>query len=120
MNSYAGLGSFLARTWFILLLIAAGLFLWKMIKSRNSVMLQASLLACILFNFALHMNYGDDPMLYSADWTYAVIFFAALSFGDLADKRWFQSALLVFLALLMINQWSFLMSILRTLAPYLH
>jgi hypothetical protein len=118
MNSYAGLGSALARSWFLILLIAAGIFLWRLIKSPHRVRLQAALLICILFNFALHMNYGDDPMLYSGDWTYAVVFFTALSFDDLAGKKWFQAGFLAFLVLIMINDWRFLQAILNVLAPF--
>ncbi|HEY2980085.1 MAG TPA: hypothetical protein VGJ22_02805 [Anaerolineales bacterium] len=119
MNSYVGFGSFLARTWFLLLVSAGGLFAVKLFKSPRSVLLQAGLLACILFNFVLHMNYGDDPMLYSGDWTYAVVFFAALSFRDLAGRKWFQAALLIFIVMLMLNNWRFLQSVLSALSPYL-
>lgn len=119
ITSYSGFGSWLARFWFLLEAAALAWFLWKLFKSRNDLALQSALLVCILFNFLLHMNYGDDPMLYSPDWTYAVIFFVALSFKGLADKRWFQTAGFVFLAALMVNNWVFLRSMFTIVSPYL-
>ncbi len=118
ITSYAGFGSWLARLWFLILLAALGFFTWKLVKSPKSVSLQAALLICVAFNFVLHLTYGDDPMLYSPDWTYAVIFFVALSFQTFAHKRWFQAAMLVFLALLMVNNWTFLHAMLVDVAPY--
>jgi hypothetical protein len=119
MHSYAGLGSLLARTWFALLAGAAGFFLWRWIKTPQGAVLQASLLACLAFNFILHMNYGDDPLLYSGDWTYAVVFFVVLSYKDLAGNRWLQAGFLAFLALLMVNNWRFLQAVLNALSPFM-
>ena len=118
INSYAGFGSFLARTWFLILMLAGVLYIWRLLKSPRSVMPQIALLACILFNFLLHMLYGDDPMLYSGDWTYAVVFFTALSYVSLAERKSFQAAMLTFLAMLMLNNWRFLAAVLSTLAAY--
>ena len=72
----------------------------------------------ILFNFILHMNYGDDPMLYSPDWTYAVVFFLGISYESLADKKWFQVVLLIFLAGLLINNLGLFQKILSAILPY--
>lgn len=119
INSYVGLGSALARTWFLFLLLAGGLFVWNWFRSPGNVRLQAALLTCVLFNFLLHMNYGDDPMLYSGDWTYAVVFFTAISFKDLAGSRWFQAGFLAFLVLIMVNNWRFLYAVLNAISPYI-
>jgi hypothetical protein len=118
ITSYAGFGSGLARTWFGIIILAFGLFAWKLYKAPKSVSLEIGLLLCLLFNFILHVVYGDDPMLYSPDWVYALIFFVALAFKDFADKRWFQAAGLVFLAALIINNWTFLRAMLEAVAPY--
>ena len=118
ITSYAGFGSWLARAWFGILLLAFGFFAWKLIKSPKDVSLQLALLTCLLFNFGLHVAYGDDPMLYSPDWTYALILFVSISFKDFADKKWFQFAGFVFLAALMVNNWTFLRSVLVAVAPY--
>jgi len=74
---------------------------------------------CVLFNFALHLNYGYEPFLYSPDWAYALIFFVALSLGSLAKNRFFQSGLLVFLILLAYNQFQFFRFIFETIAPFI-
>ena len=103
ISSYVGFGSWLARSWFAALLIAGGLYVWKLFKSPQKPYLQSALLLTILFNFILHMFYGDDPILYSPDWTYAVVFFFGISYEDLAGKKWFQAILLVFLGCLLIN-----------------
>src|SRR5690606_39187100 len=67
--SYIGFGSFLARTWFLLFIVAGVLFVGKLFKSPKDSMLQLALIANILFNFVLHINYGDDLILYSPNWT---------------------------------------------------
>ncbi len=119
ITSYAGFGSWLTRAWFVILILAFGLFAWKFIKSPKTSALEVGLLLCILFNFAMHVAYGDDPMLYSPDWTYALVFFVALSFQPFADKKWFQAAGLLFLSALMVNNWTFLRAMLEAVAPYL-
>jgi len=119
ITSYSGFGSWLARFWFLIEMIALGLFIWKLIKSRSDIALQSAFLVCILFNFILHLTYGDDPMLYSPDWTYAVIFFVAFSFKSFADKKWFQATGLAFLALIMFNNWTFLRSMFQIVSPYI-
>jgi len=116
--SYIGFGSLLARTWFLLLVAAGGLFAWKLLKSPRDASLQAALALNLLFNFALHMNYGDDPLLYSPNWTYALILFFGISFEKLADKKWFQAALLVFLAALMANNLEFFRKVLEAVLPF--
>jgi hypothetical protein len=118
INSYSGFGSGLARAWFGILILALGLYLWKLFKSRKSVALESALLLIIIFNFVLHIFYGDDPMLYSPDWTYAVVLFVALGFKNFADNKWFQLAGLAFLAALMFNNWTFLRTMLVAVAPY--
>ncbi len=56
-----------------------------------------------LFFFILHMRYGRDVFLYSTNWTYAITLFLALAWQELSAKRWFQTTLLGFIALVMIN-----------------
>jgi hypothetical protein len=119
ITSYAGFGSWLARTWFMVLLLAGAVFARKLIRSPSQVFLQVGLIICLLFNFGLHWVYGDDPMLYSPDWTYALIFFVALSLKDLADRTWIQFAALAFLIALMVNNWNFMHSMLVAVERYL-
>jgi len=118
-SSYNGLGKVLIVIWVVLLLTAIVLFLRNLIRTRK-VDLSLGLGLCVLFNFALHLNYGYEPFLYSPDWTYALIFFVALSVGPLAKNRLFQGGLLVFLILLAYNQFQFFQFIFATIAPFIH
>ena len=117
-SSYDGLGNVLVLAWVILVLAAIIFFLWNLIRTRK-VDISLALGLCVLFNFALHLNYGYEPFLYSPDWAYALIFFVALSLGPLAKNRFFQSGLLVFLILLAYNQIQFIQFILETVAPFI-
>jgi hypothetical protein len=118
-SSYNGLGTLLVTAWAVLLLAAGALFLWNLIRTRK-VNLSMALGLSVLFNFALHVNYGYEPFLYSPDWAYALIFFVALSLAPLAKNRFFQSGLLVFLILLAYNQFQFFKFIFETVAPFIH
>ena len=116
-SSYTGLGKILIAAWVILLSISAVLFLWNLIRSRKAD-LSLVFVICILFNFVLHLSYGNESFLYSPDWAYALIFFVGLSLGSLAKNRLFQAGMLVFLVLLAYNQVQFFQFILATIAPY--
>lgn len=118
ISSYVGFGNIVVYAWFLLILIAGGWFVVKFIKSPRSTALSMALLINLLFNFILHMNYGDDPMLYSPDWTYAVVFFLGISYEPLADEKWFQVVLLIFLAGLLINNLGLFQKILSAILPY--
>ena len=116
--SYIGFGSWLARSWFLLLSIAVFIFIWNLFKKQKDMSLQAALALNILFNFVLHMNYGDDPMLYSPNWTYALIFFFGLSFEKFANKKWFQVGLLIFLTALLFNNVELFRKMLDAILPF--
>jgi hypothetical protein len=118
ISSYVGFGSLLARSWFIALALAGGLYLWKLIKFPRETHLQSSLLLIVLFNFILHIFYGDDPMLYSPDWTYAVVFFFGISYEIFAGKKSFQVALLVFLVCLLVNNLDLFRKVLEAISPF--
>ena len=64
------------------------------------------------------MNYGDDFMLYSPDWTYALVFFFGISSEGLSEKKWAQSILLVFLTGLMLNNLNLFREILNAVIPF--
>ncbi|PWB72821.1 MAG: hypothetical protein C3F07_10980 [Anaerolineales bacterium] len=116
--SYIGFGSFLARTWFLGLILAGVIFAWRFFKSPRQAALQTALLINIIFNFVLHVNYGEDPLLYSPDWTYALVFFFGISFENLADKKWFQIILIIFIAAITFNNIEFFGKLLETILPY--
>ncbi len=117
-SSYNGLGNILVMAWAVLLLVAGILFAWNLTRTRKADLALAFAL-CLIFNFALHLNYGYEPFLYSPDWTYALIFFAALGLAPLAKNRWFQAGLSLFLILLAYNQWQFFAFILETVSPFI-
>ncbi len=116
-SGYDGLGKVVITIWMLLLLAAALAFLWNIIRRRKADLSLAFPLV-LLFNFALHMGYGSEPFLYAADWTYALVLFVAVSLAGAAKRRWFQIILLVFLGLLMVNQWGFMALILKTIFPF--
>lgn len=97
---YTGLADVTAKVWMLILVGAVFLFIigWF---GKNKPVLALGLLACIGFNFAMHVVYGDDPMLYSPDWVYALVMFVAFSFGRFADRKWLQASLAVFLVAVM-------------------
>lgn len=116
--SYVGLGSWLTRIWFLGLIIASLIFAWRLFKSPNQVFLQTALLLNIIFNFVLHIKYGDDPLLYTPNWTYALVFFFGISFEPLANRKWWQALLLIFLAGLLINNLDLFRKLFETILPY--
>jgi len=118
-SSYAGLSDVLVKVWMLILIAASLAFLWNLIKSPKSstVRFSIAMLLCLGFNVALHLTYGDDPLLYSADWTYALVFFVGLSLQRWADKKWLIGFLLVFIALLMFNNLGLFEHILSVAAP---
>ena len=73
----------------------------------------------LLFNFLLHLRYGKDLFLYSTNWTYAIILFLGLAWKEVADKRWFQIVLLVFVALLLVNNSRLIFTMLSTSALHI-
>ncbi|HET7899334.1 MAG TPA: hypothetical protein VFL47_16720, partial [Flavisolibacter sp.] len=78
-----------------------------------------AVLVCLLFNFILHMGYGAEPFLYSADWTYALIFFVAISLGTLAEKKWFQVFLFTLVGSVFVNNMWLLYLIARKTSEHL-
>jgi hypothetical protein len=116
-SSYDGLGSVLVYAWAALLLLSGIFFLWKLIRTRK-VDLSLAFALSLLFNFVLHISYGFEPILYSPDWAYALVFFVGISLAPLAGNRFFQAALLLFLILLAWNQFHFFQFVLDTIAPF--
>ena len=107
----------LVTVWMIFVALGGLLFLKNIRKQDNRLFLTFILI--LLFNFALHMRYGKDVFLYSVNWTYAIVLFLALAWKELADKRWFQISLLVFIALLMVNNSQLIHTMLTTSALHI-
>jgi hypothetical protein len=107
-----GFGTFLVMTWLCLCLLGGFLFL-KNFRSRDNRFSLAFVLI-LLFNFLLHLRYGKDLFLYSTNWTYAFILFLAIQWGELAERRWFQISLFVFIILLSLNNFHLIQTMLVT------
>jgi hypothetical protein len=115
--SYKGLANIPLVLW-LALLAGSFLFFVKGLRSSPHLPLMLGLLGSLAFNFLLHMNYGTELFLYTSFWAYALIFFVALAFAELAGKKWFESMLTFFVVMLMVNNFWFIFTILRALAPF--
>jgi hypothetical protein len=109
------LGEGLAIVWVGMLMLGTVFFLKNIRKQDNGYFL--TFIFTILFYFALHMQYGKDVFLYATNWTYAIVLFLALAWRELAEKRWFQATLLVFILLLLVNNSQMLYAMLANSAP---
>lgn len=110
-------GKTLAFFWLGLVLLGGLLFLKNLKRWDNRF--PFAFILILLFNFALHLRYGKDLFLYSANWTYAIILFLALAWQEYADKRWFQIMLLVFITLLFANNSRLILTMLSTSALHI-
>jgi len=117
LASYKGIGNIPLALWLVFLLSAFIMFV-KGSRSTPHLPLMLGLLGSLAFNFVLHMNYGTELFLYTPFWTYALVFFAALAFVEFAGKAWFEALLAVFLLILMANNFWYIFTILRALAPF--
>lgn len=114
LANYDGLGQIIVAIWAFLLAVSGIVFLWRLIRTRK-LELTFSLLLCLLFNFFIHMNYGQELFLYSLNWSYALTLFVAFGLAPFAKNRFFQVGLSIFLVLLIYHQWQFMNIILDTL-----
>lgn len=117
LASYKGLGNIPLVLWLILL---AGSFIVfvKNIRLVKNQSLMLGLLGTLAFNFFMHLFYGTELFLYTSYWMYALIFFVALALSEFAGKKWFESALTIFILVLMANNFWFIFTIMRGLAPF--
>lgn len=116
--AYRGLADVTVKVWIVILAVAGILFVLDLFKDPKQVMLPLSLALCLGFSLILHMVYGDDPMLYSPNWVYALILFVALTLQRWADRRWLQVFLLAFLALLINTNLRLIYQIMDVSLPY--
>ena len=117
-TSYDGLGQILIMIWTLILVVSGVVFLWNLVRTRKAD-LTITFLLCLLFNFFIHINYGQELFLYSPDWAYALILFTAFGLAPFAKNRYFQLGMLVFLILLGYNQWQFMHTIVQSLENYI-
>lgn len=97
---YKGLADVTAKIWIAILGLAIILFIFNLLKSPVQMVFPASLVLCMGFSFGLHLLYGDDPMLYSPNWVYALVLFVSVSFERWSHNKWIQAGLIVFLGLM--------------------
>ena len=86
----------------ILLATAGILFILSLLKTPKQMWFSIGLILCLGFSLILHTIYGDDPLLYSPNWVYALVLFVALSLQRWANQKWLQITMIVFLSLMMI------------------
>ncbi len=115
---YTGLADFTVRFWMVILLAAGILFVWNLFKSPRQMSLPLALVACMGFNLLLHIFFGDDPMLYSPDWAYALVLFVAYALQTWADRKWVHAVLSVFLGLMMTVNLNLIHLILQVSLPF--
>ena len=115
---YAGLADITIKFWMVILLVSGSLFLLDLFKRPKHMALSVGLLFCLGFNFALHMVYGDDPLLYSPNWVYALVLFVAFSLQKWADRKWLQLALTLFLVLQMSSNLMLIYQIMKVSVPF--
>lgn len=110
-------GTALVLIWSFMLLIAGGVFIWKLISTRK-VEFTLAFALCIFCNLCLHSYYGQELFLYSPDWAFALIFFVAFGLARFRENRIFQAGMIIFLMILAINQLGFMNIIIDALLPY--
>ncbi|MGE5775000.1 MAG: hypothetical protein ACM33V_02205, partial [Chloroflexota bacterium] len=115
---YRGLADLTVKFWIVILAATGILFILSAFKSPKQALFPLSLLLCVGFSFCLHVVYGDDPMLYAPNWTYALVLFVALTLQRWADRRWLQLALLVFLVMLASTNLGLIQQIMQVSAPF--
>ncbi|MEX2144565.1 MAG: hypothetical protein WD740_08215 [Anaerolineales bacterium] len=120
-SQFTGLGKIAVWIWVGLLLAALGTFIYSLRQERFIVRnrLSLALLGCLVFNFVFHFYYGFEPFLYAANWTYALVLFAALGLSSFASHKLLQGTLLLLLAWLTLNNLSFLHFLMSGLSAYI-
>jgi hypothetical protein len=113
---YGWFESLTAYLWLGFVALGGLLFLKNLRK--QDMRFPSTFIVTILFYFALHMQYGKDVFLYTANWTYAILLFLALAWQEFSDKRWFQFSLLGFVGLMLINNTRLILFMLT--AAFLH
>lgn len=101
-----------------LLLAGAGIGFLRRGKHSPWFSFQLTFLAILVFNLGMHLFYGFEPFLYTPNWTYALLLFAALSLDGMKKQEWVDWALILFLALLLVNNGLFLRVLANHLLPF--
>lgn len=117
LASYKGFSNLPLALWLTLLLGAFIMFGNKFRTSKHAP-LMLGLLGALGFNFLMHLFYGTELFLYTSYWVYAFVLFVALALSDFANKAWILWGLSVVVLLILVNNFIFVSSIFRALAPF--
>lgn len=115
---YRGLADIAAKSWVLIIFLVVVRFLAGMFTSPRTMTFHLSLLFCLGFNFVLHVLYGDDPMLYTPNWVYALVLLVSASFEKWADNRWLQVGAIAFLALMVYTNLGLIHRIMSVSLPF--
>lgn len=113
---YGWFESMVAYLWLGFVALGGVLFLKNLRKL--DLRFPSTFIVTVLFYFVLHMQYGKDVFLYTANWTYAILLFLALAWQEFSKKRWFQISLLGFVGLMLVNNTRLILFMLT--AAFLH
>jgi len=115
---YTGLADITVKFWMIILMAAGILFILNFLRSPKQALFSMGLVLCLGFSLVLHTVYGDDPLLYSPNWVYALVLFVALSLQKWADHKWLQITMIVFLGLMMTVNLNLIHQIMSVALPF--
>jgi len=110
-------GTALAYAWLLLALFGVFAFL-KNIKKQDNYFAYA-FISIVLFSFVFHQQFGKELFLYATNWTYAIVLFLALAWKEFANRRWFQTTLIAFIILLLVNNSRLIFTMLSTSALHI-
>jgi hypothetical protein len=121
LSQFVGTGKIAIWVWIGLLTvsIASVVLSLKQDGFSNLNRFVLAFLLCLAFSFVFHLFYGFEPFLYSVNWTYALVLFTALSLRSLVENKWLPIILLALLALLTLNNLSFLYYLMNGIASYI-
>jgi hypothetical protein len=115
---YTGLADVTVKFWIVIIATACILFALNFVKTPKQMWFSVGLALCLGFSLILHTVYGDDPLLYSPNWVYALVLFVALSLQKWADHKWLQITMIIFLGLMMIVNLNLIHQIMSVSLPF--
>jgi hypothetical protein len=115
---YTGLADVTVKFWMIVIAAAGILFILNLLKTPKQMRFLIGLVLCLGFSLILHTVYGDDPLLYSPNWVYALVLFVALSLQKWADAKWLQITMIIFLSLMMLVNLNLIHQIMSVSLPF--
>ncbi len=118
IGQYEGLLSTgIAYFWVFLIGVSVISFVYQLWKRTGYERTLLALALMLVFNFSMHVLYGNELFLYTPHLAYALVLFVFLSLSIFLKQHWYMPVLFAFLLLTLVNNASFLASmtdILRT------